>query len=1020
MKKLAKVLCVVLSCIFALSMVVSCDPKEGGDYTIKFYSAGDLYTTLYANEGETVKKPSDPKRSGYTFDYWAKDEAGNEKWDFSTAVTGNMNLYAVWKEGGSSPDNETRPLVMSSDAFDGVFNPFFGTSGPDNEITGYTQIGMLSSNAEGQPYAGEDEPSVAYDFKYTTYVNGEIDTDGSKAALLSEKDKKDDSKYYTEYELVLKNGIKFSDGTDLTIKDVLFNLYLYLDPVYTGSSTIYSTKIKGLDAYRTQDPDISSSSGSSAFEQTFLNEARARIDNLGFYYDSNATNRNAYRASVAGTETETQIMKDTQWIRKRFWSELKSDWNSAQNVNVAEDYKEYGFTESWEVFLLNVGIITATYTPDGTVEVDEVTGLPKVEYGSSKEWYHDEDNLLKIAYDHFLGILSNKDKGNYVDSDEARAAARAAGIEEYPQIDLNFKAIKDETGTVTGYDMSVVEGSKFSEEELAAKFKDPQLGNSLIRNIPSISRYWVTGSEALSAFTAEQKSNYFSNISTATGEKPVPTISGITVGKTTSFDGSIHGEVNFDDGEHYVLKIVIGGVDPKAIWNFGFSVAPMHYYSNPAGKDSGYSASDGYMSFNYPGVDGYDPSKPVHLGFKALDDNYISNVVRSNSIIKRPMGAGMYRISDSTFTKPQDQVTDQDFSGNLDICYFTRNENFKTTGEKMSNVRIKNLVIQKIDTTKVLESISQGQITYGTVNAKQENIDSANANPNLAAVTVDNNGYGYIGINARYVPDINIRKAIMTAMDVSRVLQYYTGGLAEVIYRPMSKVSWAYPTDAQDYYPYVSHDAAVNEVKKYISKSGGYQMRGGVLAKLNDRTGKWDELKYTFTIAGAETDHPAYLIFLEAEKVLEECGFDVTVKPDATALSKLSNGSLAVWAAAWSSTIDPDMYQVYHKESQAQSVKNWGYPYLITEQNGTPEEIKIIDELSALIDEGRSVNDMTIRADIYSRALNKVMELAVELPVYQRKNLFVYRKDVIDSSTVNQNPGAYDGILSRLWEVSFI
>ena len=41
-----------------------------------------------------------------------------------------------------------------------------------------------------------------------------------------------------------------------------------------------------------------------------------------------------------------------------------------------------------------------------------------------------------------------------------------------------------------------------------------------------------------------------------------------------------------DDGtvtnadEYDVLQITIDGIDPKAIWNFSFSVAPMSYYSN--------------------------------------------------------------------------------------------------------------------------------------------------------------------------------------------------------------------------------------------------------------------------------------------------------------------------------------------------------------------------------------------------------------------------------------------------------
>ena len=56
----------------------------------------------------------------------------------------------------------------------------------------------------------------------------------------------------TVYTFVIKNGITFSDGKPLTINDVLFNLYVYLDPVYTGSSTMYSTDILGLKDYRTQ------------------------------------------------------------------------------------------------------------------------------------------------------------------------------------------------------------------------------------------------------------------------------------------------------------------------------------------------------------------------------------------------------------------------------------------------------------------------------------------------------------------------------------------------------------------------------------------------------------------------------------------------------------------------------------------------------------------------------------------------------------------------------------------------
>ena len=55
---------------------------------------------------------------------------------------------------------------------------------------------------------------------------------------------------------------------------------------------------------------------------------------------------------------------------------------------------------------------------------------------------------------------------------------------------------------------------------------------------------------------------------------------------------------------------------------------------------------------------------------------------------------------------------------------------------------------------------------------------------------------------------------------------------------------------------------------------------------------------------------------------LNKIGFDITVKNDRNALIKLATGKLEVWAAAWTTGIDPDLYQIYHKDSKATSTKN--------------------------------------------------------------------------------------------------
>lgn len=99
---------------------------------------------------------------------------------------------------------EERPFSMSISTPDGVFNPFFSTSAYDSQIAGMTQIGMLSTDYLGNIVCGENEPTVVKEY--------DIDSKSQPG--------------YTNYSFLIKNGIKFSDGHPLTIKDVLFNLYV--------------------------------------------------------------------------------------------------------------------------------------------------------------------------------------------------------------------------------------------------------------------------------------------------------------------------------------------------------------------------------------------------------------------------------------------------------------------------------------------------------------------------------------------------------------------------------------------------------------------------------------------------------------------------------------------------------------------------------------------------------------------------------------------------------------------------
>ena len=149
-----------------------------------------------------------------------------------------------------------------------------------------------------------------------------------------------------------------------------------------------------------------------------------------------------------------------------------------------------------------------------------------------------------------------------------------------------------------------------------------------------------------------------------------------------------------------------------------------------------------------------------------------------------------------------------------------------------------------------------------------------------------------------------------------------------------------------------NRDDAIKAIKDYMAAAG---------VSANDPS-----LSIKFTIAGSNlTEHPTYLTFQNAADILNECGWNIEVVPDMMALTKLSSGGLAVWAAAWGSTIDPDMYQVYHKNSTASSVKAWGYNAILNSPGSYPVETNILNKLSDVIDRARKTDNRVDRIALY-------------------------------------------------------
>lgn len=67
-------------------------------YTVNFYSDGNKVASQEVEEGENVSSPADVKKEGYYIVGWGTASATGANYDFSSPVTGNLDLHAKWQK----------------------------------------------------------------------------------------------------------------------------------------------------------------------------------------------------------------------------------------------------------------------------------------------------------------------------------------------------------------------------------------------------------------------------------------------------------------------------------------------------------------------------------------------------------------------------------------------------------------------------------------------------------------------------------------------------------------------------------------------------------------------------------------------------------------------------------------------------------------------------------------------------------------------------------------------------------
>ena len=445
----------------------------------------------------------------------------------------------------------------------------------------------------------------------------------------------------------------------------------------------------------------------------------------------------------------------------------------------------------------------------------------------------------------------------------------------------------------------------------------------------------------------------------------------------------------------YSMRVVTTKVDATAIYQLGVTIAPLHYYGDASLYD-------------------YDNNS---FGFTKGD---LSSVRAKTT---QPMGAGPYK-----FVKFENGVVN--FEAN-DLYYQgapkTKYINFLETQEAD---KLNGVVTGTID-------ITDPSFSKDTV-AAVESANGGTLNGDVITVnTVDNLGYGYIGMCSKVMnvggePDSeaskNLRKAFGTIFSVYRdvAIDSYYGERASVINYPISNTSWAAPQPTDDGYKVAfSVDVDGNDIytsdmtaeQKYEAakqaalgffEAAGYTVEDGKLTAAPEGAA----LEYELWIPGDGVgDHPSFMVCTLASDALKSIGMNLIIN-DLTNSSDLWTAldaqTVAMWAAAWGATVDPDMYQIYYADVANGGANAGGsnYMYAIADE-----------ELDQLILDARASTDQTFRKAMYKACLDIVIDWAVEIPVYQRQNAIIFSTERVNMDTVTPDITTFYGWMAEVQNI---
>ena len=636
------------------------------------------------------------------------------------------------------------------------------------------------------------------------------------------------------------------------------------------------------------------------------------------------------------------------------------------------------------IFSLYV-ILDPTYTGIQTLYSEDIVGLNAYrtqtsdaafeEYGQifddisagtagdyDQALYDSYDSLLQQAWTDDLAAVVDYDMTNLSEYVEDFTGYTVDEVEQNEGLQIAFAMAVDETGTIADGVLTSVTGDTFDlSAGTVPTLDDFYAASTSFYDGDASAYYEAEGAGSSTVLDTAREAFILANGQDDSGEG-VPNIEGIK---------------KIDD---YTVSVTTNGFSATTIYKLAsVRLAPMHYY----GDESLYDYDNNQFGFTYGDL-------------STVEDNL------------SPMGTGPYY-----FDRFENRVV-----------YFSANENYWKGTPKTKQMQWRETAPDD-QIAAVATGVADITDPESSLGAYDE-IRSYNSNGDVNGDTLEIKeyellGYGLIGINSTTVnvggepgseASRNLRRALATVLAVYRdiAISSYYGEGASVIEYSITSVSWAAPQPTDPGYSAAfSTDVNGNDIytadmtddERYaaaLEAAKGFLIAAGYT---------WDEASGTFTAApegakltyemivpgGGTGSHPDFMLAEYARDALAKLGITIVINDpsDNNVLwNALDAGTQEIWCMSWASGADPDMYQIWHSNNAV------GKPGSTGSNHASLED----PELDELIMEGRSSSDTSFRKAIYGQCLDIIRSWAVEVPVFQRNEFFLFSPQRINMDTV--------------------